>query len=195
MASLILSSVGGAVGRAFGGAFGAVIGRTLGKVGGGLIDDALFGKTTYRTREGPRLDDLEVMSSTEGAAIPRLYGRARLAGEMIWATNLEEVVTTRTQTGGGGGGGKGGGGSKTVTTETTYAYFANFALGLTEGPIAGIGRAWADGKPLDLAAITCRVHLGSESQAPDPLIIAKQGSGGAPVFDDGGRLVVDLVEL
>ena len=32
--------------RTFGGAAGAVIGRTLGQLGGGLIDDALFGTTT-----------------------------------------------------------------------------------------------------------------------------------------------------
>jgi hypothetical protein len=34
------------------------------------------------------------MASTEGAAIPRIYGRARLSGQVIWATNLEEVAIT-----------------------------------------------------------------------------------------------------
>ena len=48
--------------------------------------------------KGPRLSDLDVMASTEGAPIPRVYGRARLAGQVIWATKLEEVVTTRTET-------------------------------------------------------------------------------------------------
>ena len=43
--------------------------------------------------EGPRLSDLDVMASTEGAPIPRVYGRARLAGQVIWATELEEVVS------------------------------------------------------------------------------------------------------
>ena len=32
------------------------------------------------------------MASTEGAPIPRVYGRARLGGQVIWATNLEEEV-------------------------------------------------------------------------------------------------------
>ena len=50
------------------------------------------------TSKGPRLSDLDVMASTEGAPIPRVYGRARLAGQVIWATKLEEVVTTRTET-------------------------------------------------------------------------------------------------
>ena len=54
----------------------------------------------------------------------------RIAGEVIWASNFEETSTTETS------GGKGSGGSKT----TTYRYFANFAVGLCEGPIAHIGR-------------------------------------------------------
>ena len=67
------------------------------------------------SREGPRLADLEVMASTEGAPIPRVYGRARLAGQVIWATNLEEVVSTTSQTTGGSGG-KGMGAGPAVTT-------------------------------------------------------------------------------
>ncbi|KAA5599842.1 baseplate multidomain protein megatron [Blastochloris sulfoviridis] len=191
MASLILSSIGGAVGAAFGGPVGAVIGRTLGGLGGGLIDKALFGTTTHRASEGPRLDDLEVMGSTEGAAIARLYGRARLAGELIWATNLQEVVSTRTET----SGGKGGGSSSVETTETTYRYYANFALGLCEGPVAGIGRVWADGKTLDMRALTVRLHPGSETQEPDPLILAKQGASGAPAYRGLAYLVFERLPL
>ena len=33
---------------------------------------------------------------------------------------------------------------------TEYRYFASFAVALCEGPIAGIGRIWADGKPFDV---------------------------------------------
>ena len=72
------------------------------------------------------------MASTEGAPIPRVYGRARLAGQVIWATNLEEAVSTvRSAT----SGGKGIGGAPDATNTTTYTYFANFAVGLCEGPI------------------------------------------------------------
>ena len=67
---------------------------------------ALFGQRE-RNAEGPRLSDLDVMASTEGAPIPRVYGRARLAGQVIWATNLEEVIgdQRRPKSGGGKGGG------------------------------------------------------------------------------------------
>ena len=93
------------------------------------------------------------MASTEGAPIPRIYGRARLAGQMIWATQLEEVVNKhrdhRRRKG------MGGGGTTTTTTTTTYSYFANFAVGLCEGPIGAVLRIWADGKPFDSPALTC----------------------------------------
>src|SRR5207302_1941150 len=110
--------------------------------------------------------DLDVMASTEGAPIARVYGRARLAGQVIWATKLEEVISFRSDTEGGKGG------PTATTNTTTYTNFANFAVGLCAGPIGRIGRIWAEGKPLDLVGLTVRTYTGSESQTPDPLIVA-----------------------
>ncbi|HWL31940.1 MAG TPA: glycoside hydrolase/phage tail family protein [Xanthobacteraceae bacterium] len=177
MAALLLSVAGAAAGSAVFGPIGAIAGRLIGAVAGNVIDNALLNHGTSRAVEGPRLADLDVMASTEGAPIPRLYGRARLSGEVIWATQLQETVSTRTE----GGGGKGGGGGATVTT-TTYSYFANFAVGLCEGPIGHVMRVWADGKPLDLSGVTMRFYPGSEQQMPDPLIVAKEGAGNAPAY-------------
>ncbi len=183
MAALLLSAAGAAAGGVLGPA-GAIAGRLVGAVAGHAIDRALFGGgATHRTRhvEGPRLADLDVMASTEGAPVPRAYGRVRIAGELIWATELEEQVATRTETTGGGGGKGGGGGQPSVTTTTTtYAYFANLAVGLCEGPIGRVARVWADGKPLDLEGLNVRIHDDGETQAPDPLIVAKEGS--APAY-------------
>ena len=100
------------------GPLGVIGGRIVGAIAGSVIDRTLF--SGKRQIEGPRLSDLDVMASTEGAPVPRVYGRARIAGELIWATRLEEVVATRDESAGGKGGGP------SVTT-TTYSYFANFA--------------------------------------------------------------------
>ena len=102
--------------------------------------------------------------ATEGAVIPRLYGRMRIGGNIIWATDFREETKTTTQ-----GGGKGGGGGGKVKT-TEYFYYASFAVALCEGPITGIGRIWADGKLLDTAGITWRWYPGDESQTADPFI-------------------------
>jgi hypothetical protein len=129
MAALLLSAVGGAAGGALFGAgsavTGAMFGRLAGALAGSAIDGVLFGSKT--AVEGPRLSDLNVMGSSENAPIPRVYGRARLAGQVIWATALEEVVTTSKQSTGGKGG------PRNSVSSTTYSYFANFAVGLCEG--------------------------------------------------------------
>jgi len=177
MAALVLSVAGGVIGGAVFGPAGAIAGRLVGAIGGNLIDRALFATHEERNVEGPRLADLDVMASTEGAPIPRVYGRARLAGQVIWATKIEEVISFHSETEGGKGGGN------TVTTNTTtFTYFANFAVGLCAGPIGRVGRVWADGKPLDLVGLTVRTYAGSEGQTPDPLIVAREGAGNAPAY-------------
>jgi len=198
MAALVLSIAGGAAGAVFG-PVGAIAGRLAGALVGNVIDQSLFGPgNTQRSVTGPRLADLDVMASTEGAPIARVYGRARLAGQMIWATQLQEVVNTTVQTTGGGGGGKGlggGAGPTVTTTTTTYSYFANFAIGLADGEIGRVGRIWADGKLLDLSGLTVRVHTGTETQMPDPLIVAKEGAGNAPAYRGHAYVVFERLPL
>src|SRR6185437_5729697 len=108
MAALLLSVAGGAAGSALFGPVGAIAGRLAGALAGNAIDQSLFASRRDVAIDGPRLSDLTVMASTEGAAVPRVYGRARLSGQVIWATNLEEVISTSTQSSGGGKGMGGG---------------------------------------------------------------------------------------
>lgn len=157
---------------------------------GGYIDSRLFGSAGDDIKqEGPRLDSLQVQASTEGAPIPEMAGRVRIAGQIIWATRFKEVFSSKTT---GGKGGRGGGGS--VKTKT-YSYFANFAVGLCEGPIDRIGRVWADGKPLSLAGITMRVYPGSSTQMPDPLIEGVEGAGNTPAYRGLAYVVFDNLPL
>jgi hypothetical protein len=187
MATLVLAAAGKAAAAAFGlGGIGGVIGKAAGSLAGNLIDQSLFGGGASRDIEGSRLADLSVQSSSEGASIPKVYGRVRLAGQLIWATNFEEVVTTEEQ------GGKAGG-SRSSATVTTYSYFANFAVGLCEGKIARVGRIWADGKELDTRQITFRVYYGSDDQMPDPLIAAFQET--APAYRGTAYVVFERLDL
>jgi GTA TIM-barrel-like domain len=190
MASLVLSAAGAAAGTAVFGPAGALAGRLVGALAGSAIDRALFANRRKILREGPRLTDLEVMASTEGAPISRVYGRARLPGQVIWATNLEEVVSSSSQT---TGGGKGMGGPAVTTTTTGYSYFANLAVGVCEGPIGAVLRIWADGKPLDLSGLTIRTYAGDETQAPDALVVAKEGV--APAYRGLAYVVFERLPL
>lgn len=165
MATLLLAAAGSALGGVFGG-IGALIGQAAGGIAGNLIDRALI-RSTLPTVSGPRLSDLEVTASTEGADVPRVYGRVRLGGQLIWATRHEETSTES--------GGKGG------PRVRSWRYHANVALALCEGPIHRVGRIWADGTLLDTSGLTIRVHLGTEDQDPDALILARQG-GEVPAY-------------
>lgn len=190
MATLALAAIGAAVGGAvlpagvtiLGTAItGAAIGSQIGALAGSYIDNALFGSSgQQRAVEGPRLSNLQVTSSTEGSAIPRLYGRARLGGQIIWATDFEEQAITSSQSSGGGKGGAFGGGPSVTSTE--YRYYANFAVGLCEGPVTRLGRVWADGREIDVSGFAYRFYTGSETQDPDSLIVAREGPANAPAY-------------
>ena len=183
MATVVLQYAGAALGSMVGGPIGGIIGRAIGGVAGNIIDQRLFGKT--RRSEGPRLNDLRVMASEEGAAIPAIWGRMRVSGQVIWATNIEEVATTETQKASSKGGPK--------AKSTTYSYYANFAVGLCEGEIDGIGRVWADGKVIDLAAYTTRLYTGSAAQAPDSLISSVESV--APAYRGLAYIVFERLPL
>ncbi len=183
MATLVLGAAGAALGGAFG-PFGAIAGRALGAIAGYAIDSWLFGQK-QTGNDGARLTTSDIQASTEGAVITRIVGRARVTGQIIWATRFEEEATTS-------GSGKGGSGSGSGTTE--YSYYGNFAVGLVEGPIAGIGRMWADGQEVDKTQIVFRVYTGSDSQEIDPLIEAKE-SALAPAYRGLAYVVFERLPL
>ena len=190
MATLVLQVAGAVLGEIIAGPIGALVGQTAGAVAGSAIDQLLFGRGRGRNVQGPRLKSLEGLTSNEGAAIARVYGRMRVGGQIIWATRYEETVTRTEQK---ASGGKGGGGAKTTTT--SYAYFANFAIGLCEGEIALLRRVWADGKELDQSKLTMRLYTGTQTQSADPLIVAKQGAGNTPAYRGIAYVVFEHLPL
>ncbi len=180
MASLVLGVAGAALGPTlFGGGIsilgatitGAQIGGAIGALVGTQIDAALMPAVK---RTGPRLSDINIQSSTEGASIPRVYGSMRLAGQLIWASRFKET-TGKTRSGGKGA-------SSPAVETTSYLYSISFAVGLCTGPVTRIGRVWADGSLIDVSQYTVRVHPGDETQVPDPLIEEIEGAGNTPAY-------------
>ena len=175
MAQVVLTAVGTAVGGPLGGAIGGVL--------GGLADRALVASLAAPRDAGGRLSGLELHSTSVGAPMPAVFGRARVAGQTIWAARFREKRIEQRS-----GGGKGSG-PKTVS----YSYSLSFAVGLCEGPIDGIGRIWADGQVMDVSVVQMRTHLGGPDQAPDPLIEAVEGA--APAFRNTAYLVFEDLPL
>lgn len=186
MATLVLAAAGQALGSAAGiGGLGGVLGKAAGALAGSVVDTALFGQEA-RSVETGKLADVSVQASSEGGSLPRVYGRARLAGQVIWATNFEEVVSTEEQ------GGKAGGGAPRVSV-ASYSYYANFAVALCEGEIARVGRVWADGKIVDTRQVTMRIYTGSKTQMPDPLLAAHHAD--TPAYRGTAYVVFERLAL
>jgi len=94
MATLVLGAVGTAIGGSLIsgtvlGFTGAAIGGFVGSTIGSVVDSWIVSSLTPGQRiEGARLDSLRITSSTEGAILPRVYGRMRMGGNLIWATDF-----------------------------------------------------------------------------------------------------------
>ena len=109
--------------------------------------------------ETSKLLTFRVSTSAAGIAIPIVFGTQRIGGNMIWAGDFASSQQSS--------GGKGKGGSQNV-------YSISFAMGLCEGPIAGIGKVWADkDRYSSLAALlakngsgTITVMVGDYPQSP-----------------------------
>ncbi|MFN3970509.1 MAG: glycoside hydrolase TIM-barrel-like domain-containing protein [Gemmobacter sp.] len=188
MATILLGAVGAAVGAGFGGTVlglsGAVIGRAVGATLGRVIDQRLLGAGSAPVEVG-RIDRLRLMGASEGAALAQVYGRVRVAGQVIWATQFQERVTRE-------GGGKGGPPKPKVER---FSYSVSLAVALCQGVIAGIGRVWADGMEIDPSSVTLRVYRGDEEQLPDPKVAAVEGAAQAPAYRGVAYVVIEDMEL
>ncbi|MEL6506257.1 MAG: glycoside hydrolase/phage tail family protein [Pseudomonadota bacterium] len=191
MAQLILtaaSTAARAVGQSgLGQALASSAASTIANFAASTATSLIFGPRKRRV-EGPRLESFQVQASTEGAPILRIFGRARIAGQVIWAARFKETISEEVE---GGKANRTG----TQTTTVSYIYSISLAIALCEGEIGRVGRVWADGKPLDLTSINFRVYQGTSDQTPDPVIEAVEGSENAPAFRDTAYIVFEDLEL
>jgi hypothetical protein len=176
MATLILTAVGSAIGGPIGGAIGALVGQQA--------DRLIFGGGS---RQGPRLRELAISTSSYGQPIARHFGRVRVPGTVIWSTDL--IETRRKDKG-----------RKGQPSTVNFSYSASFAVALSSTPIARLGRIWADGNLLRGAADdlkvggTLRIYRGHGDDPIDPLIAAARG-GQALAFRDCAYALFENLEL
>jgi len=196
MARLAIQLVSGFIGTQFGLPFG------VGAFVGTLIGNFLFPQKLPDVI-GPRLQDLNVTTSTYGNPIPFGYGAMLYNGNVIWSPGLVEHRKEETF-----GGGKGllGGPSQTVIS---FSYTVSFAVSYLQGPITAYSRIWADTKLLrdpfliqdasgtitgDLDVLgkfedNLTFFLGTATQLPDITIEAEEGVGNISAHRDLAYIV------
>lgn len=189
MATLVLSAAGAAVGGSFAGSIAGLtslaVGKAVGATLGSAIDQRLLGLGSAPVETG-RVDRFRIMGSTEGSPLPRIYGRMRVPGQIIWSSRFLETVRSESV------GGKGAAGQQSVRE---FSYSISMAIALCEGEVVRVGRIWADGQALDQSTISWRLHKGSEHQLPDPVISAIEGAEFAPAYRGTAYIVFENLDL
>ena len=197
MAQLVVAAAGAAIGSAIPGFGIAALGMSGGSLGwaiGGALGGLL---APGQKSQGPRLGDLSVSTSAYGTPIAYVQGTPRVAGHVVWASDLREIATTTSQ-------GKGGGGSQ----YTSYTYEGDVLYMLSDNVIGGILRIFLDGKLIYTnrsdateASITASegtnlwsrmtVYTGDAAQLPDPTYEAAVGTANAPAYRGRGTVMFE----
>ncbi|MVO14736.1 baseplate multidomain protein megatron [Parasedimentitalea huanghaiensis] len=189
MATILLSAAGAALGGSVGGTVAGlssvVVGRAVGATLGRVIDARLLGAGSDPVETG-KVDRFRLTHASEGAPIPQIYGRMRIGGQVIWASQFQESKTIS------GGGGKG---APSQPTVTRYSYSVSLAIALCEGEVASVSRVWADGEEVLIADLNLRLYPGTQDQDPDPVIAAIEGADQVPAYRGTAYVVIEDLAL
>jgi hypothetical protein len=165
-------------GSIIGGIIGAVIGYFAGGnvAAGWAIGSAIGGYVDPDQIKGPRLSDGQAVTSQEGIAIPFGFGTFPIGGNLVFAGELIEHEEKES--------GKGG------PEVINYVYTRSYAVGICEGPITAVVKAWRNGKLVYDTTPGSAIlgqnskflmghtfYLGTETQNVDPTIEAAVGVG------------------
>lgn len=187
MATILLSAAGAAIGSGFGGTVlglsGAVIGRAVGATIGRSIDQRILGAGSEPIETG-RVERFQLTGASDGAPIARVWGRMRVAGQVIWATRFLESANRS-------GGGKG----TPRPAVTSFSYSVSLAIALCQGEVQCLGRIWADGIEIAVGQMDMRFYPGDQAQLPDPKIEAVEGIGNAPNYRGIAYVVIEDLDL
>lgn len=188
MAQLVVGAVGAAVGFMVGGPMGAQVGWALGSLIGGTL--------AAPDQQGPRLAERTVQLASYGSPIAKVYGSGRLAGTLIWSTDIIEAASTESAKGG--------------PEVTSYSYSVSCAVAICEGTIGSIRRIWADAKLVydirdgasgetqaasSAFAEFMTIYTGTEAQMPDATIESIEGAGNVEAFRGTAYVVFDGLPL
>lgn len=179
MANLLIPAGSALVGYFFGGPTGASLGW--------MVGSAFVGSDNQDTTQAA-VGDLRVQTSQYGGAIPFVIGKQRVAGNVIWAANKVPYMIHNNVSKYGS------------TSGDSQAYKVSMAIAICKGPILGISRVWSNNQLI----IDCRsgakplvgdLYVGSNTQTPDPTMVAHLGSGNVPAYRGLAYIVLHDFDL
>jgi hypothetical protein len=196
----IIGGVLGGIGTyGFGAPAGAAWGFTIGSMIGGIAGQVFWPeKADINTPPPPQPHETRLQFSSWGMAIPIQYGDGRMAGNIIYMSDIKETIERSRHRQDG-----------VRYYEMIRTYTATFAIAFCEGPVPGVARLWMNNKvfadwrdptgeyypvgdyalavanvetTVARAAAYFSVYLGSESQSVDPTISTLLTAAEVPAY-------------
>ncbi len=146
-------------------ALGNIIGGIAGYIGSDF-EKYLLTSDTYNVI-GPRLGAINIQTFCYGHEIPKIYGKVKLSGNIVWYGEVREEKKTKVR--------KFGKLFKHKEYNDSYLYYATFAIVLCEGVVDKISRIWADDEEVFLNSNNLKIYYGTDDQLPDPTIANYKG--------------------
>jgi hypothetical protein len=159
------------------------------------LNAAQMAMSASKKIEGPRLTDLSVSTADYGTPLPQFYGTKRLECMCIYAEEIREVKhRNKTKNG----------------KYDEYSYFGTWASLIADNEIDGVLKLWLDrhlvsdstgtgGTVEQLTGGNWRTYLGTETQEPDPRLLAKieakEGPGTCPAYLGISYMVFEEIPL
>jgi hypothetical protein len=186
----IFGSLGGKIGGLFGGGILKTIGKFAGRYFGNYLERLLFRETSHSKSEHGIVDDFYNPTAAYGKAIPLIYGSARTNGTLIWASDVQEIRDSKTESKFDNYGLK-------VSDKTTnnYSYSLTCAIAICEGEISDLGRIWVNNHLIKLENYKHTLYKGKPDQMPNELMEAELGKGKVPAYRDLAYIVFENLPL
>ena len=118
-----------------------------------------------------------VQTSEQAVLIPKIMGRVRVDGQVIWADEFKLVEPFKKD------------------DQTGLGFSLSFAIALCEGEIDHISKIWANNSLHDMTDVNWRFYNGSADQPADPLLESIMGVGNAPAFRDVAYVIFEDLHL
>lgn len=118
-----------------------------------------------------------VQTSEQAVQIPKIFGRARVAGQVIWADEFKIVDPNKKD------------------AQVGLGFSLSFAIVICEGEIDHISKIWVNNQLHDLTDVNWRFYKGSATQNADPLLENAFGVDKAPAFRDIAYVIFEDLHL
>ena len=206
-----LGYIGGVIGAVIGGVIGTYVfpgvgtgtgalwGFSIGSMVGGVAGQVFWPEQAeLNLPPPPQPHETRLQFSSWGAAIPIQYASGRLAGNIIYMSDIVETIDRSRHRQDG-----------VRYYEMVRTYTATFAIAFCEGPVTGVSRIWVNNKvfadwrdptseyfpvgsyalafvnlstTIDRGATYFSIYLGSESQTADASLVALLTDAETPAY-------------